>query len=77
MLKSMESDKFLDKERESKRVRFLEVCRLDNERESKRVRLPSRDEIESMKRQIMAENDAKKSLKRLKSYRPRAETRVE
>jgi hypothetical protein len=49
---------------------FLESRRLDNEREVKNVRLPSLEEIEVLKRQIRAENDTKKELKRLKSYRP-------
>ena len=66
----MGPDKFLDNEQDSKQARFLELCRLDNERESLRVRMPSRDEIESMKRQIRAEKEARKSLNRLKSYRP-------
>jgi len=53
---------------------FLECCRLDDERESKRVRLPSREEIEVLKRQIRAENKARETLKgrgpsHLKMYR--------
>ncbi len=38
---------------------FLESCRLASERESLRVRMPSREEIETVKRQIRAENDAR------------------
>jgi hypothetical protein len=53
---------------------FLECCRLDNERESKNVRLPSREQIETLKRQIRAENQARETLRgrgpsRFKMYR--------
>jgi hypothetical protein len=43
---------------------FLESCRHDNEREVKNVRLPSLEEIETLKRQIRAENDAREAKKR-------------
>ena len=58
MLNSMDSDT------------FLESCRLAKERELLRVRMPSREEIESVKQQIRAENEARKAPKGLKSYRP-------
>jgi branched-subunit amino acid aminotransferase/4-amino-4-deoxychorismate lyase len=60
MLNSMDSDT------------FLESCRLASERESLRVRMPSREEIESVKQQIRAENDARDAHRgppQLKVYR--------
>jgi hypothetical protein len=42
---------------------FLESCRLENARESKNTRSPSLEEIDTMKRQIRAENDAREALK--------------
>jgi len=51
---------------------FLESCRHDNEREVKNVRLPSLEEIETVKRQIRAENDARDAHRgppQLKVYR--------
>ena len=53
---------------------FLESCRHDNEREVKSVRMPSLEEIETLKRQIRAEKDARDALRgrgpsQLKTYR--------
>jgi hypothetical protein len=53
---------------------FLESCRHDNEREVKTVRMPSPEEIETVKRQIRAEKDARDALRgrgpsQLKAYR--------
>jgi hypothetical protein len=41
---------------------FLESRRHDDERELKKVRMPSLEEIETVKRQIRAEKDAKEAL---------------
>ncbi len=51
---------------------FLESCRHDNEREVKNVRMPSPEEIETVKRQIRAEREAREAHRgppQLKSYR--------
>jgi hypothetical protein len=51
---------------------FLESCRLASEREVKNVRVPSLEEIESLKRQIRDENDARdarRSPPQLKTFR--------
>jgi hypothetical protein len=42
---------------------MLESWRLDNERELKRVSLPSREEIDALKRLIRAENEAREGRK--------------
>jgi hypothetical protein len=56
MLNAMESEPF---ERD-----MLESWRLDNERELKNVStLPSREEIDALKQQIRAENEARQGLK--------------
>jgi hypothetical protein len=53
---------------------FLESCQHDNEREVKNVRMPSLEEIETLKRQIRDEKEARDALRgrgpsQLKTYR--------
>jgi hypothetical protein len=63
MLNTMESEPF-DRD-------MLESCRLDNERELKNVStLPSREEIDVLKRQIRAENEARQGLKAVRRISP-------